>query len=43
MGLFGRRSRWVDGCNLVLGLGFNKFIVYEKANGLLIFPSIGGL
>ena len=39
----GKNARWVNACNLFSGLGFDKVIVYEEANGLFVLPSIGSL
>ena len=38
----GKDSRWINACNLLSGFGFDKFIVYEEANGLFVFACIGG-
>ena len=34
--------RWINACNFLAGLGFDKFIVYKEADRLLELPSIGG-
>ena len=34
--------RWINACNFLAGLGFDKLIVNKEADGLLEFPSIGG-
>lgn len=38
----GNDSRWVNTRNLLSRLGFDKLIVYEEANGLLVFPPVRG-